>query len=485
MAGEVKGRIYEAITKVALELAIKGNRKGLKVLWHEQPDWISIEADLALGKSVNDIENLFMVTHSTLEGNSHKKFWRNEGEHFQWKVQGEKPIKCYDITFEASVKPALKKISDCIMDGTLMIPEQKYGKQLITFVSTKKKDFGSSDVSRYEHTKSLVDPKSAKYDKIFCELIKDYSKDLKKLTTKENKNLNSLWKILRKFNTSLSVIPSIKNTYVRNGIAKLILFDPSFRTLAYDSISKNDYLDVTDIPQYIFDLKLVEEDIVGYKIDDNYITDVINLLGKETCEYLILSIPSRMNDFLVALRAVGNLKIYTQFVIEHYNELIAPAGMKKWLIACYNDPSGIIPRKKKLYINPIDTWLFVYCMTLEKALKNKVLAYGISNLAADTGFPEIGKGGFIIPPFIHREKMPSDEILNAIAKVFSKKVKKIGNGKLESVEFITSMKKMLLQRQMYILNVYRYFDPIGDLIKKLLAENDIDFKQISMKMGSI
>ena len=99
-----------------------------------------------------------------------------------------------------------------------------------------------------------------------------------------------------------------------------------------------------------------------------------------------------MNDFLVTLRAVGNLTIYTQFVIEHFNDLITPSGMKRWLIACYNDPSGIIPKNKKLYINPIDTWLFVYCMTLEKALKNKVLAYGISNLAADTGFPEIRKG---------------------------------------------------------------------------------------------
>ena len=182
------------------------------------------------------------------------------------------------------MKHALKKITEIIMDGTLLIPEQKYGKQIISYVSTKKKDFGSPDESRYNYTKSLLDPKSPNYDKTFSELTKFYSKDLKRRLTKENKRLNSLWNILRKINTSSFVIPPVKNTYVRNGIAKLILFDSSFRTSVYDSISTNDYIDGTNIPQYVFDLKLLVEDIVGFKIDDNYITDVVNLLGKKTCE---------------------------------------------------------------------------------------------------------------------------------------------------------------------------------------------------------
>ena len=51
---------------------------------------------------------------------------------------------------------------------------------------------------------------------------------------------------------------------------------------------------------------------------------------------------------------------------------------------------------------------------------------------------------------------------------------------MDSTGFVASMKQMLLQRQMYILTVYKYFDPVGDLIKQKLTENDIDFRQVSI-----
>src|SRR5688572_28860622 len=115
MAGEVKGKVYEAITKVALEAAINGNRKGWKVLWHEQPDWISIEADLAIGADKNSIEALIMVTHSLSEKLSEKKFWRNFGEVFQWKVHGAQAVKVLGVLFDAAIKPGLRAVEESVI----------------------------------------------------------------------------------------------------------------------------------------------------------------------------------------------------------------------------------------------------------------------------------------------------------------------------------------------------------------------------------
>ena len=72
MAGEVKGKVYEAITKVALDRTLSISKSNLKVFWHEQPEWISIEADLAVGKEVGKIEALIMITHSISEKLSEK-----------------------------------------------------------------------------------------------------------------------------------------------------------------------------------------------------------------------------------------------------------------------------------------------------------------------------------------------------------------------------------------------------------------------------
>ena len=201
MAGEVKGKIYEAITKVALEIAIKGNKRGWKVLWHEQPAWVTIEADLAIGKDKESIEALFMVTHSTSEKLSEKKFWRNYGELFQWKVQGPKPVLCYDILFDASFKPELLKINESFTDSTLIVSTKHYGKVIVDYVNRYKKEFGNSDETRVRHAETLL--KSSKSDDVnLTGAIEEYASDLGLMLGQVNKKILELWNILRPLDIS-------------------------------------------------------------------------------------------------------------------------------------------------------------------------------------------------------------------------------------------------------------------------------------------
>jgi hypothetical protein len=172
-----------------------------------------------------------------------------------------------------------------------------------------------------------------------------------------------------------------------------------------------------------------------------------------------------MQDFVDPVRSVGNIAAYSQFVIASFDDLKTGKGMLKLLKACYEDPVGILPKGTKLVIPPRDVWLFVYCMTLEKAEQGKVVAYGLSNLAAETGFPEIGAGGFVIPPFVHRHNSLPTPMLVAIARVFAEKIKRIGRDRLASSDFTRSMKAMLIQRAMYVLSNYRNFDPLMWLVE--------------------
>lgn len=159
MAGEVKGKIYEAITKVALDVAVKNTNRKLTVFWHEQPSWVKVESDLAVGKDINAIEASFLVTHSTAEKDSKMKFLRNISELFQWKVQGPSSVACYSVIFDAAIKPELMKISQSVIDAELIIQDLPYGQALIRYVDEHENEFENSDEQREVRILNLINPR--------------------------------------------------------------------------------------------------------------------------------------------------------------------------------------------------------------------------------------------------------------------------------------------------------------------------------------
>lgn len=469
MAGEVTGKIYEAITRVALELAIAGNRKGLVVLWHEQPKWISIEADLAVGKNADEIEALVMVTHSRSEKLSEKKFWRNAGELCQWKIQGPKPVRCYNVIFEAAIKAELKKVELAILDGILEVESTTYGKTIISYVRKRQNKFGSSDDKRREHVLALITKGDPNYDPDFAKAIALLRDDLTRMTSKANAALNGAWTSLRIIESRKISIPPAKNTYVRNGIAKLILLDKATRTAVYDAVKNGTEIPFDKVPRYALELQLIEEGMSGCQITDTELNAAVSLLGSNVCEQIVALAPARMQDFIDPLRSVDNIDAYSAFIEDKFADLSTPSGMLKWLKACYTDPVGILPTTVKLSIPPRDVWLFVYCITLEKANQEKIVAYGLSSLAADSGVPD-AELRFAMPAFAARQAMPSSATLKAVARVFANKVRELGLKKLKSKEFVKAMKAMLIQRGMYVLSTYRNFDPLTSLVQaQLLA----------------
>jgi len=480
MAGEIRGKVYEAITKVALEQAIKGNKKGWKVLWHEQPDWISIEADLAIGPDKNSIDTLILISHSRSEKLSEKKFWRNVGEVFQWKAQGPRPVRTLSILFDASVKPGLAAVQKQLLDGTLVVQNEPYGKDLIAYVKSHQKKFGDSDQARASYAQRLCDPSDDVFDSKFAKGVTALSNSLKGMLKAQRIGLEQAWVQMKKMRDISVTSPKARNTYVRNGIAKLMIGESDLRSRIYDAIANGGELSDDPVPDYALTQGLLSEGIASAEVNDSEMISAVEVLGGDTCERVIARAPDRMQDFVMPLRAADNIDVYSQFVVGQFDDLITPAGMKRYLMKCFDDPMSILPEGTALDIEPRDVWLFVYCMTLKKALQGKVVAYGLSDLAAETGYPEIGAGGFVIPPFLHRQKPLSNNILQAIARVFSKEILTIGKAKLGSSSFRAAMKEMLIQRQRYVLSTYRNFDPLAWLIEEKLKDAGLNSEKVTV-----
>src|SRR6266702_1296379 len=99
MAGERKGKAYEAVVVAALEdLQSEGLFDG-SMYWDVTPDGMTIKADIMIGADKNNPRYLFLITYSGSAKNSPMKFWRNLGELVEAKTCLAKTPRVICLTF--------------------------------------------------------------------------------------------------------------------------------------------------------------------------------------------------------------------------------------------------------------------------------------------------------------------------------------------------------------------------------------------------
>ncbi len=109
MAGERKGKAYEALVMVCLQELMKSKRLKGEVFWNKTPVGMSIEPDFTIGPNSDMPEIIFLVTHSGSAKDSEKKFWRNIGELSEAKTRLVTVPLVYNIAFDSVIKADLKK----------------------------------------------------------------------------------------------------------------------------------------------------------------------------------------------------------------------------------------------------------------------------------------------------------------------------------------------------------------------------------------
>ncbi len=219
MAGEKKGKAYEALVHVALQDLVSTKKLAGPLHWNITPKDMSIEPDFMTGKDPDNPKTILLLNHSNAAGNSHMKFWRNLGELVETKTVLPSMPRVYCLTF-GIIKTDLEPIQQHAFDQFVWVRQATHAwtDDLNAFISAcvptfpKGKD-NQTDFMRDELKKASAKVKSA-YRKLKTLLENMHKAD--------SDSLNKMWKDQR--TRAVPAAPGARNTYLRRGISKLHLF---------------------------------------------------------------------------------------------------------------------------------------------------------------------------------------------------------------------------------------------------------------------
>jgi hypothetical protein len=134
MAGELKGKLYEAILKLVLSNIFAKNSTTNKVFWETVPDGMSIKPDFTVGPNADQPKLTFLVSHGGSVNESNRKYWRNCGELVETKLFLKSKPRVISIYFDAHIKEDIKLAEKATFDASLIVGDQEYGDKLIKWV---------------------------------------------------------------------------------------------------------------------------------------------------------------------------------------------------------------------------------------------------------------------------------------------------------------------------------------------------------------
>lgn len=457
MANEIRGKLFETITAVAIDDAIKlAGVKG-EAFWNIKSQGMSIEPDFTIGTDPNAPTHLLLITASGSSKETDKKFWRNVGELQEVKSLWAKPPIVINVYYLSIVKAGLAEISRGIYDATIHVDEKPYFKPLADWVNSNLK---SALKNRDERQRLLDSDKRS--DSKLAAAIDSLAHDLATLLIKKNDVLSSLWQLMHIDYTADLAKPAPKRTndgegkpytYVRRGLAKLMVMEPKVRQLLYAH-----YKGVSAIrdilPDYVVQLGFFKKTMAGYRLDDEEIRNVLNLLGDSICEKLIKQAPRAMAIWINPLRNLHRLETQVDFIEKHYAQVTDPVGLQKLLKQCYADPAGLSGE-----LSDEKVWVYEIMISLLKAQSGRLQGYGLAQLTSDTGISDVAVR-FQMHKFSQREEMLDATMLADLATGLSRRFKedipKADLARLKDRVADTVIKENLEDR----LIPYRNFEPL-------------------------
>ena len=380
MAGERKGKTYEAIIKLVLEELFSEGVISNSIYWNKTPDEISIEPDFIIGPELNHPEIVFSVTHFTSPKESNRKAWRNIGEICEIKRVFKPRPKTISVVFDSLLKESMKAIQAIVFGRQLIVGDQPYGARLINWVERKMDELPSDQNEKYNQLRLLLES-----DKTFAGLVANLKQDLVGCIISEGSDLSQLWDIATE-NTD-KIAPKAKDTYFRRGIAK--------RLLVGDQLTKEGEIH-DENAAWLVDLGLVVKTLARsktvYRVVDEQLKWFIDSQHNDSYKAISpLFATSGFYDQMEKVKSIARLLAYNDYIILHYSELITVAGMEDYLSSLFLDPrTGLSMPTDVPY--PKNIWIYDYISALSKAAAGKSQAFGYSSFAthADAASVRVG-----------------------------------------------------------------------------------------------
>lgn len=361
MASEKRGLFYEALIYVLLRRIIKDKI----VYWNQTPSQMTIDTDITIGTTVDNPDFLFLISHSTAEHNSDMKFWRNMGEVFEAKTLVKSKPKAICILMDDKFKENLLLIQPYAFDDFIIVSQESFGAKIIDFASTVSTGFPSGKEEKISFVEDLL---SSDVDFQVC--AQQFSDRLAQSLNKNNSVADKLWENVIK---SLSKdrfrrIPVSKNTSLRRGLAKSLLFEKMPR--------KNEV--ISDV---FSDLGIGQKTIRGTVLVDQEIKDVLDLIDNEQLSDLH-SYYSSMEEFSILVQPLQNIKSFEKFwkyICDHWAKILDPSDLYTLLQKTSAKPHVELGEREDFgYIIP--GWLVIILITLLKAKTEKRMDFGYSKI---------------------------------------------------------------------------------------------------------
>ena len=252
MAGERKGKTYEALFDVVLEEALLKSDVSGYVFWNVKAAGMTVVPDFTIGKTSDRPSHVFMITHSGSAKESEKKNWRNLGELAECKLRLKTIPRVFNVAFDSIVKERLKKVAKVAFDGQLIVGDRPYGEQLIDWIDNNHGKLPKKAIEKADAIRSILDDKKPGFKKLFNHLVADVIE----LLPQKNPSLASLWR--RERQRTQGSVPTSKTTSIRRGMSKLLIFeDIDLAVKLYGRRKVQSLL----VPQYAFELGLARKTI--------------------------------------------------------------------------------------------------------------------------------------------------------------------------------------------------------------------------------
>ncbi len=467
MAGEKKGKAYEALIFLALQELVKAKKLSGPVHWNVTPKEMTIEPDLMTGSDPDSPKTVLLVSHCGSAKNSDMKMWRNLGELVETKTVLPQVPRVYCVLF-GIMKTDWEPIQQHAFDQFVWVRQasHSWADDLDTFISECVPTFptgkdNQTDFMRDEIKKASTKAKSA-YQKL--------KSLLEAMHKAKSAALNKMWTDHRARVVPPS--PGARNTSLRRGMSKLLIFEE------IDSVIENALNSKPIVHQqgeYATKLGLVRtmsaKGVTNYTLVDKEISLAIKLVGSKNTIKIISSAPhSKLAAWLDQLRHVDQQEVCCNWIACNYSTTSNSASLLKELKNLHKNSSHLWP-KKSTESPPKMVWLIEYLLELIKLTSGNKNGYGYAQLAREAskikGMPQASDRVYsiVLSDWIRRngiETMP-DHVLSGIANTVSQRI--IAIPKKDYVSSSAKLSPAFCQNLIEAkLCAYRGFDPLWELI---------------------
>jgi hypothetical protein len=460
MAGERKGKAYEALVKVALDHLLHASVLTGPIHWNVTPTGMTIEPDFTSGPDQNQPQQLFLVTHSGSAKNSDMKFWRNIGELVEAKARLPNTPVVVSILFDAEAKEALKLAQAAAFDGQVVVGDADYGDVIEEWITANAEHLPSDGPGKVARIRQAL-ASTMQFRKAF----ERFTSDLGKRVGTCDPVLSRLWLQVR---ARAGVVPrQARTTAARRGLTKALLLDRMPTRASHAPANP---------PQWVQALGFMKPGISGPRDADLAWLTASSLSTVDLQDLLATTTPGFQSQ-LLKVRSVGLIAEFESYLSRNLASLQTELGMLAAIEEQYKDPVAGISLPPGVP-GPRNVWMFDIVGAILKAKSGRSQAFGYAAFAA-ASFPGDGLVGnmelgtwcscFMNQWFNRRADFTAPaKAVRHCARVLSVAIGNLTGPEIATLTSATRAQFLAKELEATLLS-HRGVDPIGFLVRRALG----------------